>query len=202
VGLDDRWRLAVTRKESACHRRTGETVDSTVLPSYELVRPWRRATLVAGSVAAIEFLLLIVIAAFALAHPLSNVFGARSHPAAAVSARKTAAAKIAHPLRLAVPVQLRVQPRNRLRILVLNGNGQNGAAASAAAVLRHLGYRIAGAANAARQDYGASLVMYRPGYRADGLRLARDLGVKIVGPLDGMRLGALRGGQLTVILGA
>jgi hypothetical protein len=177
-------------------------VDSTVIPSYELVRPWRRATLVAGSVAAVEFVLLIVIGAFVLAHPLSNLLGARSHPAAAASAAKAAAARTAHPLRVAVAPQLRLQPRDRLRILVLNGNGRNGAAAGAAAALRHLGYRIAGAANAARQDYAASLVMYRPGYRADGLRLARDLGVKIVGPLDGMRLGALDGGQLTVILGA
>jgi hypothetical protein len=43
--------------------------------------------------------------------------------------------------------------------------------------------------------------MYRPGYRADGLRLARDLGVRVVGPLDGMRPAALEGGQLAVILG-
>jgi LytR cell envelope-related transcriptional attenuator len=95
-----------------------------------------------------------------------------------------------------------VLPRDRVGIMVLNGNGRNGAAAAAAVALHRLGYRIAGTANAARMDYAASLILYRPGYRAEGLRLARDLGVRIVGPLDGMRRGALRGGELAVILGA
>ncbi len=43
--------------------------------------------------------------------------------------------------------------------------------------------------------------MYRPGFRAEGLRLARDLGIKVVGPLDGIHTGALDGGQLAVIVG-
>ena len=38
--------------------------------------------------------------------------------------------------------------------------------------------------------------MYRPGFRAEGLRLARDLKVKVVGPLDGLPPSALTGGQL------
>jgi hypothetical protein len=176
-------------------------VDSTVLPSYELVRPWRRATLLVGSVAAIEFVLLVVVGALVLARPLSHALAPRSHTPT-VSNTKPAAAKAVRPVPAAVASSVKEQPRDRIRILVLNGNGRNGAAAATAAALHRLGYRIAGAANAARQDYAASLVMYRPGYRADGLRLARDLGVKIVGPLDGMGVGALRGGQLTVILGA
>jgi hypothetical protein len=44
--------------------------------------------------------------------------------------------------------------------------------------------------------------MYRPGYRAEGLRLAKDLGVKVVGPLDGIAVSALDGGQLAVVVGA
>ena len=44
--------------------------------------------------------------------------------------------------------------------------------------------------------------MYRPGYRGDALRLAHDLHVKVVGPLDGMKPAALHGGQLAVLLGA
>ena len=43
--------------------------------------------------------------------------------------------------------------------------------------------------------------MYRPGFRAEGLRLARDMHVKVVGPLDGLKRSALHGGQLAVILG-
>ena len=44
--------------------------------------------------------------------------------------------------------------------------------------------------------------MYRRGYRGDALRLAHDLHVKVVGPLDGMKPAALHGGQLAVLLGA
>ena len=44
--------------------------------------------------------------------------------------------------------------------------------------------------------------MYVPGFQAEGARLARDLHVKVVGPLDGMRPSALHGGQLAVVLGA
>ncbi len=44
--------------------------------------------------------------------------------------------------------------------------------------------------------------MYRPGYRAEGVRLARDIHAKVVGPLDGISGSVLHGGQLAVILGA
>ena len=44
--------------------------------------------------------------------------------------------------------------------------------------------------------------MYAPGFEGEGRRLARDLGVKVVGPLDGMKRSALHGGQLAVVLGA
>jgi hypothetical protein len=44
--------------------------------------------------------------------------------------------------------------------------------------------------------------MDRPGFRTEGLRLAHDMGVKVVGPLDGIGSGALRGGELAVIVGA
>jgi hypothetical protein len=50
-------------------------------------------------------------------------------------------------------------------------------------------------------NYAMSIVLYRPGYRAEGLRLARELRVHVVGPLDGLRAPALRGGELAVILG-
>jgi len=46
------------------------------------------------------------------------------------------------------------------------------------------------------------VVMYKRGFAAEGARLARDLHVKVVGPLDGMSVSALHGGQLVVILGA
>jgi hypothetical protein len=86
--------------------------------------------------------------------------------------------------------------------MVFNGNGSSGAAGSEASRLQHLGYKIAGTANARRQDYASSVVMYSRGWRAEGLRLAKDLRVKVVGPLDGVKPSVLHGGKLLVIVGA
>jgi hypothetical protein len=92
--------------------------------------------------------------------------------------------------------------RDQTKVFVLNGNGRSGAAAAAASKLQTFGYRVSATGNAARTDYANTVVMYRPGYRGDALRLAHDLHVKVVGPLDGMKASALHGGQLAVLLGA
>jgi hypothetical protein len=86
-------------------------------------------------------------------------------------------------------------------VLVLNGNGRTGAAASSAARVHGRGYRIAGVANAPRR-VTRSMVMYRPGFAGEGRRLGRDLGVKLVGPLDGLRKSDLHGAQVVFILGS
>ena len=83
--------------------------------------------------------------------------------------------------------------RRKMTVLVLNGNGRQGAAASTAARVSHHGYRIGGVANAPRSDFTRSLVMYRKGFEGEGRRLARDLGIRIVGPLDGLRTSQLHG---------
>jgi hypothetical protein len=44
--------------------------------------------------------------------------------------------------------------------------------------------------------------MYRPGYAAEAARLAHDLHVRIVSPLDGMRPAQLMGAHLVLILGS
>jgi hypothetical protein len=61
---------------------------------------------------------------------------------------------------------------------------------------------IASTGNARRQDYASTVVMYRGGYRGEALRLAKDLHVKVVGPLDGLKPAALMGGQLALIVGS
>jgi hypothetical protein len=86
-------------------------------------------------------------------------------------------------------------------VLVLNGNGRTGAAASEADRVRAKGYRVASVGDAPRRDYTRSIVMYRPGFAADGRRLAKALGIKVVGPLDGMGLGALQGAHAVVVVG-
>jgi hypothetical protein len=179
-------------------------VDSA-FSTYEFDRPWRRATVVAGSVAVVEFVVLVTIAAFVfgrpLAHDLSHALRSNVTPrhAAALAHVRTPPAPTHRAA--AAPVVATRAP-GTMKVLVLNGNGRNGAAAAAATGLRRLGYRIAAVGNAARQNYPTTLVMYAPGFRAEGLRLARSLGVRAVGPLDGVRTSALAGGQLAVVLGA
>ena len=89
-----------------------------------------------------------------------------------------------------------------MTVLVLNGNGRQGAAAAAAARVSHRGYRIGGVANAGSTDFTRSLVMYRRGFEGEGRRLARDLGIHLVGPLDGIQTSQLHGANAVLVVGA
>ena len=88
-----------------------------------------------------------------------------------------------------------------MKVVVLNGNGRQGAAAVTASRVHGKGYRIGLVGNAPSHDYASSLVMYRRGFEGEARRLARDLGVKVVGPLDGMRPAQLDGAHAVLILG-
>ena len=170
------------------------------LDTVELaVRPWRTATLVVAAVAAVELVLLVMIGGALLAKP--EPAGAKKTRAAAkaVSARQPATRR---------PAATRTQtataaglPRRKVKVVVLNGNGRQGAAAEAASRVSRKGYRIGLVANAPSHDYVTSLVMYRRGFEAEAQRLARDLGVKVVSPLDGVRPGQLHGAHAVLILG-
>jgi hypothetical protein len=92
--------------------------------------------------------------------------------------------------------------RSETGIFVLNGNGRSGAAADESRKLSAFGYHVPGTGNAKRQDYATTVVMFRRGYAAEAHRLARDMHVKIVGPLDGLKPAALHGAQLAILLGA
>jgi hypothetical protein len=164
-----------------------------------LVRSWRTATFVAVSIAAVELVLLVVIGGGALlrvaSHSLEHAAAQRAlaptlpTPGRHVSAR---------PKRTATPgAKL---SRSHVHVLVLNGNGRAGAAAAAAARVQRRGYRIGGVGNAPRH-IRRSMVMYRTGFAGEGHRLARDLGVRLVGPLDGLRRSDLRGAQVVFVLG-
>jgi len=173
------------------------------LPPDELIRPWRTATIVASLIAAVELVLLLAGAALLLAKPLSHALMRHAHSAAVVTpAKKTKAPAAAKPHPKPHPVAKPTLARSKTSVAVLNGNGRDGAAAAEASRLHGLGYPIASTGNARRQDYATSVVLYRPGYQAEGARLARDLDVKVVGPLDGMTRKALHGGELAIILGA
>jgi len=94
-----------------------------------------------------------------------------------------------------------LRPRSRTSVLVLNGNGLAGVAGTEASTLLSIGYRHATAADAP-QAYARSLVLFRPGWRAEAQRLAHDAGILTVAPLDGSLAGSDRSDQLVLILGA
>jgi len=92
-------------------------------------------------------------------------------------------------------------PRRLVSVTILNGNGVSGAAASEASRVRARGYIVGRVGNAPRGSYGHSVVMYRAGRVREARRLARDLGVAIVSPLDGLRKGDLHGAKLALVVG-
>jgi hypothetical protein len=175
-------------------------MDAPLTPPDALIRPWRTATIVASLVAAVELVLLLIAAVLLLAKPLSHSMQKHAEAAAFDSAP---AKKTVKPVRRVKqkPVKAKLA-RSKTNVWVLNGNGRQGAAGAEAATLSSHGYRIRGTANAARTDYATTVVMYRPGFRGEGLRLGRDLHVNAVGPLDGMKPAALHGAQVVVLLGA
>ena len=164
------------------------------LPSPVSVGPWRTATIVVVILALLELAALVAAGA--------ALFG----PTVAHTVQHAAAKQVFAPIK-AVP--LKHQPkagppkltRAQTSILVLNGNGLAGAAAAEAARVRALGYPVRGAANAPHTGYLRSIVMFRPGLRPEALRLARELHVRVVSPLDGLRPHDLRGAKLAVVLG-
>jgi hypothetical protein len=91
--------------------------------------------------------------------------------------------------------------RGATSVTVLNGSGLAGAAAAQASRVRARGYLVGDVGNAPRSGYGRSVVMYRAGRRPEALRLARDLQIRLVSPLDGLRPRDLLGAQLAVVVG-
>jgi len=150
---------------------------------------WRTAAIVAAGVAALELVGLIVVGTVALGHTVTR-HGAR---AAVASHQPPAVSK---------PVRHAAIPRTKTRIVVLNGNGQAGAAGAEADAIRARGYKISAVGNAPRPSQGPTLVMYRPGFGAEAHRLARDTGIGVVSALDGLKTSSLHRAQLVIVLGA
>jgi LytR cell envelope-related transcriptional attenuator len=92
-------------------------------------------------------------------------------------------------------------PRGRTSVVVLNGNGIPGAAAVSADKAHSLHYIVTATGNAPSTDFARSMVMFRPGFKPAAQRLAKDMGVKAVTPLDGITKGSLQGAQLALIIG-
>ena len=157
--------------------------------------PWRTATLVASAVAALELIVLVVLGVALLAKPVSD------------HVRQAAEAKVFAPVQkpkppATTPVGKPKLTRGETSVIVLNGNGRAGAAAEGAEAVRRFGYTIGTVGNAPRSDFTRTLVMYRKGYRAEGVRLAADLKVKIVGPLDGLKPADMLGAHVALVVGS
>ena len=165
------------------------------LSPLELAQPWRRATFVAAGVAAVELVLVVVLALALLGRPVAE----RLEQHAALPPGPTPATS---PKPAPKPKQRAlVLPRTETSVLVLNGNGRVGAAGDTGEQLKARGYLLSAVANAPRSDYSRTFVMYRPGMRGEAERLAKDLGRGIVAPLDGISTRDLLGAHVAVVLG-
>lgn len=162
-----------------------------------LVRPWRTAAYIAVGVAAFELLLLLAIGGGKLVGFVADSIegAARQQVLAPQTQTRTKPAT----RKLAVAPAAKRQ-RSKTVVLVLNGNGRTGAAATAASRVQARGYKIGAVTNAPRQ-VSRSIVMYKPGFAGEGRRLGKDLGVRLVTPLDGMRAGQLGRAHVVFILG-
>ena len=169
----------------------------------ELVRPWRTATMVATTVAGLELVLLVVLGLVVLGRSVApHVHAAAAR--AALAPKHHAAPKPAKATHARAAHSARLLPRAKTSVLILNGNGIEGAAAQAAGIVRARGYAVTDTRNAPRSGYPTWRLMAAPGYAAEARRFARDMGLaqSRVGPLDGMIPRQLHGAKLVLILGA
>ena len=167
-------------------------MDAQLAAPLDLAR-WRRATVVAVAIATAEAL-LIVVAGATIFGPrlLHHVRDAAVQHALAGPKRTFAAPPPAH-------AQL---TRAATSVMVLNGNGRTGAAQVAADAVKAHGYTIGSVGNAPSSSYARTLIMYRPGFRGEAVRLRRDLRRGRVAPLDGLQVRDLMGAHLVLVLGA
>jgi LytR cell envelope-related transcriptional attenuator len=95
-----------------------------------------------------------------------------------------------------------LRSRSRISVLVLNGNGIEGAAGGKATDMLAIGYGHVVAGDAPNLDYARSLVLYRPGWQREAQRLSVDAGIPTVAPLDGRPTSTYAHVPLLLILGA
>jgi hypothetical protein len=167
------------------------------IPQLELVRPWRTATIVAALIAAVELALLVVAGLILVGRSIAPHAASASPPAAKAAVKKGTVPK---PHLAPVVAHL---PRSKVGVIILNGNGISGAAASASTLVTARGYTVKSVGNARHTGYASWRLMYGPGFAGEAKRFARDLGMSAAsyGPLDGMKPGQLHGAQLLLILG-
>jgi hypothetical protein len=172
----------------------------------EPVTPWRTAAIVAAVVASIELFILVVVgvilgarfmtdkAEHVIAQTQAEAKQTQAEPAKATEDKTTKEKR-----KKAPPVA--ELPRSQTSVIVLNGNGIPAAAAVGADRIRKFHYLIAATGNAPRTDFQRSVVMFRPGYKGEALRLGKDLHVRRVTPLDGITKRDLQGAHVVFVVG-
>jgi hypothetical protein len=151
---------------------------------------WRRAAIAVTVFAALELVALAGLGMALVGNPLSRHLKAEAASAAAPRVRTGPAALLTKT----------TLSRDQTSVIVLNANGRAGAASAAADRLSARGYLIATTGNAPERS-PRTFVMYRRGYAAEGKRLARDLHLRLVTPLDGLRTSQLMGAHLVLVIG-
>jgi hypothetical protein len=156
----------------------------------ELIQPWRRATIAVSAIAAVELVALAAVLIAVLGNPLSRHLRETEATASTTPHRTTTTA---------LPKKATLA-RGQTSVMVLNGGGQAGAAHATADHVSGHGYLLGQIGNAAGHT-PRTMIMYRPGYAAEGARLGHDLRIRLVRPLDGMRPSQLMGSHLVLIVG-
>jgi LytR cell envelope-related transcriptional attenuator len=164
--------------------------------SLRLDPPWRTRALVAAAVAVIELVVILGVVLALVSEPISH------RVAGAAEAKVLAPAKPApKPAKKPkAPAGPKLE-RGETSVIILNGNGRSGAAAETADLVRARGYLIGSVGNAPRTDFTRSIVMFRPGYKPEAQRLAKDTGVRVVTPLDGLTAKDLLGAHVALVVG-
>jgi hypothetical protein len=162
------------------------------------IGPWGTPLRLAAGIGAVTVTAIVLGVVFVV-KPIATRGKAEAAPAAAPEAR---AAKLHNPLAPGAPAVAEL-PRKKTQVLVLNGSGAEGAAGDAAESLRSRRYAVVGAQNASFLGFRRTIVLYRPGFRGEAERLARDVGIarRRVAPVDGVKRTELRGAQVVLILG-
>jgi hypothetical protein len=163
-------------------------------------RNWRVTALAVAAFAALELVLLVVLAVAAFGLPFAEEQRAKAQAAAGRTASDPKPARNRRK-RGGAATPAAMQPRTETSVAVLNGNGVTGAADVASVDVRNHHYVLTGTGNAPRSDFRRTIVMYRRGFEGEAHRLARDVGARRVAPLDGLRAADLMGAQLALIVG-
>jgi len=172
---------------------------------YEPLQPWRIAAMVATGIAAVELFILLLIGFLVGARAFSDKTETATIAAIKREVPQAAQTQASEQQKPADASQKKeapkVLPRWRTSVVILNGNGIPGAAAVNADKAHSLHYVITATGNAPSTGFARSMVMFRPGLKTAAQRLAKDMGVKAVTPLDGITKSDLQCAQLALIIG-